>query len=261
MFFRLGSTSINVEMWNPLHAVAPFALFIFSVPLAIFAVVTTSIGITLLSLRALIVYFQLATALVAATISPPSAKPPLPAIRYTSRFSPEQTSPLRKHSHHGSDGSNASQDTITQTTKAKTLTRRSGSLTALVGTSDITQDFEGVGGWRVTEDDEQEALWMGGTPRRQTPVDGSGRRHQRSLTGGASPSQRWSFSPEAFRMSPVQSRARTPLRFAVDGENGYFPPQPSNSTGKHHNRRKSGSGSSSSGANAVLGMAVKDAGA
>lgn len=261
MFFRLGSLSVNLEMWNPLHAIAPFALLILSVPLAVFAIITTSIGITLLSLRALIVYFQLATALVAATISPPSTKRSHPIIRYPSRFSPEQTSPLRKHSHYGSEGSNASQDTITSTVRARPLTRKSDSLTALVGTSDMTQDFEGVGGWRVTADDEEEALWMGGTPRRQTPVEGTTRRHQRSLTGGATPSQRWSFSPEAFRMSPVQSRARTPLRLTVDTESGYFPPQPVTNPIKHHKRRKSGSGSSTSSANTGVMLAVKEVGA
>jgi hypothetical protein len=56
-------------------------------------------------------------------------------------------------------------------------------------------------------------------------------------------------------MSPVQSRARTPVHFAIDDEADYFLPQsvsenrrPSNVSDavKQHTRRKSGSSTTSS---------------
>jgi hypothetical protein len=124
----------------------------------------------------------------------------------------------------------------------------------------LTRDFEGVGGWRMSGDDDEEALWMGINSRLQLPAETPTRRHARSLTGGVSPGQRWSAGSEAFRMSPVQSRARTPVRFAIEDESGYFPMQPvsanrRSSVGsdsiKHHKRRKSGSGGSMSSTTSV----------
>lgn len=255
MFLRLGSVFIHLEMWNPLHTIVPLVLLVFSIPLAIFAIFTTSIGVTVLSLRALVVYFQLATAIIAAWLTP--ASPKLPVPRYTTPPSTKPITPTKTQNRYSSDASSAFKDTFTTSTTPQTLRRKSDSLTALVGTSGITQDFEGVGGWRVTADDEEEALWMGANPRKHRPVEASSRRHQRSLTGGASPNQRWSFSPEAFRMSPVQSRSRTPLRYSVDGEHGYFPQQP---VIRHHTRRKSGSSSSSGPAATGNNTAVKEAG-
>lgn len=246
MFLRLGFTSVEIDMWNPLHAVVPFVLLVLSIPLATLAIITTSIGVTLLSLRAFVAYLQLATAVIAAWLSPPSTKSPNIKLQYPARFFSGQISPLQQHDRRCIDSTDASQDTSTPTIRARPVAKKSDSLTALVGTGDMTQDFEGVGGWRVAADDEEEALWMGIAPRQTTPVEGTTRRHQRSLTGGASPSQRWSFSPEAFRMSPVQSRARTPLRFAAESENSYFPPHPINHI-RHHVRTTSGSGSGSSG--------------
>ncbi|KAL6708011.1 hypothetical protein ACN47E_003445 [Coniothyrium glycines] len=245
-------------MWNPIYAIAPFALILLSIPLALFAIVTTTIGVTLLSSRALIVYFQLATALISEWIYPASTERTISLPQYPPRPSPVRTSPMRHHSRQISNGSNASQDTITTATRTSILAGKSDSLTALVGMSDFTQDFEGVGGWRVTGDDEEEALWIGGTPRTQLPVEDTGRRHRRSLTGGASPSQRWISGSEVLRMSPVQSRARTPLRIAIESDGSYFPSQPVvNIEQQQQKRKKSHSGSSTT---SGIMMAVKEVG-
>jgi hypothetical protein len=88
------------------------------------------------------------------------------------------------------------------------------------------RDFEGVGGWREAADDPaEEELWIGMNSRLELPAATPVRQrhHQRSLTGG---SQRWSgvWSPEAMRMSPVQSRARTPS--IPDNGDEYFGSQP-----------------------------------
>ena len=70
MLFRLGKASIELNPWNPIYAVAPFVIVMVSVPLAIFAVVTTSIALSLLAFRGFIVYTQLAYALFTAWLSP-----------------------------------------------------------------------------------------------------------------------------------------------------------------------------------------------
>jgi hypothetical protein len=254
-------------MWNPVYAVAPFVLMSISIPLTIFAVVTTSIAISLLSFRALIVYFQLAVAVIGAWLSPSPAK-------HTTRRNPPTTSfkrlsPTRQRHRRSNTVSTVSSLDDPAPAQIPRIAHKNNSLTALIGTSELTRDFEGVGGWRVPGDDDEEALWMGINSRLQLPAETPTRRHKRSLTGGASPSQRWSFSPEALWMSPVQSRARTPVRFAVDDDEAdYFPPQsmlanrrPSNGSDqvKQHMRRKSG-GSTSSSASAGKMMAVKEFG-
>jgi hypothetical protein len=267
MLLRIGTLSVDINMWNPVYAVAPFILLTISIPLAIFAVFTTSIAISLLSFRALVVYCQLAMAIIGAWLSPPLSKQ---VTRYRSPHTPSSArqSPNRqRHRRSSTVDTMASQDTPTNNPHILCLPHKNNSLTALIGTSELTRDFEGVGGWGVPGDDNEEALWMGFNSRLQLPAETPTRRHKRSLTGGASPSNGWNFSPEALRMSPVQSRARTPVRFAIDDEADYFPPQsasenrrPSNASDavKQHKRRKSGSSTTSS-ASAGMTGAVKAA--
>ncbi|KAJ4983547.1 hypothetical protein SVAN01_10963 [Stagonosporopsis vannaccii] len=268
MLFRLGQVSIELNPWNPLYAVAPFIILIVSVPLAIFAVVTTSIALSLLAFRGFIVYTQLGTALLGAWLSPTLPKPA--AVQHQ-HPSPERSSPPRnRHRRNSNNGSGPSlQDTMIPTSH---LGPKSGSFTALLGEGGLTRDYEGVGGWRDTGNEDEEALWMGINSRLQLPAAVPGRRHQRRHTGEQSPSQRWTWSPEAFRMSPVQSRARTPNRVAANagydiGE--YFPRQPllvdrpistASDPLKRHSRRLSGSGSSITSAASSMMTPVKEAG-
>lgn len=268
MLFRLGKLSIELNFWNPLYAVAPFIIVIVSVPMAIFAGVTTSIALSLLAFRGFIVYAQLGTALLGAWLSPTPTKPVAVQRQHPT---PERSSPPRnrnrRYSNHG-DGSTP-QDTIIPTSR---LGPKSGSFSALLGEGGLARDYEGVGGWRDTGNEDEEALWMGINSRLQLPAEIPGRRHQRRHTGEQSPSQRWTWSPEAFRMSPVQSRSRTPIRPAANvgydiGE--YFPRQPvagdrpistASDPLKRHSRRLSGSGSSITSAASSLMTPVKEAG-
>jgi len=267
MFLRLGSSSLELSLWNPVYAVTPFILLSVSIPLAFFAVVTTSIAASLLSFRALTVYCRLAIAIIGAWLSPSASKPvPLraPLIPSSARHSPTG----QRHRRTSTASTTSSQDAALHSAHtSRLLKHKNNSLTALIGTSELTRDFEGVGGWRVPGDDDEEALWMGINSRLQLPAETPTRRHARSLTGGASPGQRWSAGSEAFRMSPVQSRARTPVRSAVEDGSGYFPVQPTSNSrrgsasesAKQHNRRKSGSGSSMSSTASGLAITMKDA--
>jgi hypothetical protein len=220
----------------------------------------------------LAVYCRLAVAIIGAWLSPSQPKPislrRAPLIPSSARQSP--TRQRQRHRRASTASTASSQDTAVQSAHtSRFLKHKNKSLTALIGTSELTRDFEGVGGWRVPGDDDEEALWMGINSRLQLPAETPTRRHARSLTGGASPAQRWSAGSEAFRMSPVQSRARTPVRFAIDDESSYFPMQPTSDSRRtsvgsdsirHHRTRKSGSGGSmSSTASGGLVVAVKEA--
>jgi hypothetical protein len=263
--------SLELNPWNPLYAVAPMFIVQVSVPLAAFAIFTTFIAVSLLAFRGLVVYTQLGVALLGAWLSPSPSKPVALSLQSQNTPSPERNSPPRNRTRRSSTNTSvtSSQDTTVPTPR---LTQKSGSFTALLGGSELSRDYEGVGGWRDPGNADEEALWMGINSRLQLPAATPSRRHQRRHTGGQSPNQRWSWSPEAFRMSPVQSRARTPNRTAAtEGcEIGdYFPIQPTNSLRppstasdplKRHNRRMSGSASSGSSIASGMMTAVKEAG-
>jgi hypothetical protein len=259
MQLGIGSLSVELSLWNPLYAVAPLILLVVSIPLAIFATITTTIAVSLLACRVAIVYVQLTIALFGAWIDPRSSK--FSPITYPTppTSSPTQTPPARQRSRRSNiASSSSSQETIVPANKGKFV--------PLLNTTKITRDFEGVGGWRTLGDDDEEALWMGMNSRLHLSADITPRRHTR--TGTSSPSQRRSWSPETLRTSPVHSRARTPVRFAIDDEEeDYFSPhppasmRPSSSTSqasKDKRRRKSESSTSST--SSGLMMASKEEG-
>lgn len=85
-----------------------------------------------------------------------------------------------------------------------------------------TRDYEGVGGWRIDNPSDDDALWTKINSRLELPADHV-RRHRRSLTSGESTARvPRSYSPEAVMNT---SRARTPPSSAIVGiGDGYFPP-------------------------------------
>lgn len=266
-----GSWSFDLNMWNPVYALAPFVLLMVSIPLAVLAVITTSIAVMILAARVFVVYIQLTVALIGAYFSPATSsttqKPINPSRQPPRTTSPGGTSPSRERRHRNKIISSASsQETIVPAARSAHPTNNSGSLNAFSRPSEATRDFEGVGGWRAPGDEDEEALWMGMNSRLQLPTDAP-RRYSRSLSGATSPGLRISTSTEAIRMSPVHSRARTPVRFAVDDEDDYFPPQPppagfaaSNRSEPKSNHKRRKSASSSSSTSSGLTMTAKEAG-
>lgn len=244
-------------MLNPLYLFGFLALILFSIPLAIFAALTTTIAVTTLTIRVSIVYIELGVALVHSwIIGEKSAK-----AQSSPRSSPSSTRHPRS-SRRSSSGSASS--FIEPPSSLKTASNRN-SFSSLVSAGGEDRDFEGLGGWRVPGDTQEEALWIGMNSRLELPAvivgERAPRRHQRSLTAG---SQRWSWSPEAIRMSPVHSRSRTPTD-AVAGSEGYFTLQPygrANASGDvvgktgNDGRRKSSSGSSTSSNNSRRPSAI-----
>lgn len=207
---------------NPLSFFGAPLLFLVSLPLAVFAAFTTGIAISLLAIRASVVYFELGVALLHASLFPEPAKPA------PSRVIPPKSPPRVRRISTSSQNS----------TPGVRLNKRSGSSASLINVNQSSsanaRDFEGVGGWRYYEGEKEEAIWMGMNKRLQLPLAlPPGRRHQRRHTGEE---QRWAGSPETFRMSPLQSRTRTPQRTPQrtpkptaspgedhDEDEGYFP--------------------------------------
>jgi hypothetical protein len=190
-----------------LRLVSPLIILLLSIPLATFAIVTTWIAVSTLLLRASIVYFELGIALVHGWFFVESpAKKISPFVSQPSSHSSTRSSPTRRRHRRGSVVSNASSAELSMPPHKPA---KSDSFVSLVGAGEPNRDFEGVGGWRLSDEASEEALWIGMNSRLELPaaVGGRVRKHQRSLTGGT---QRWSWGPESIRMSPVQSRARTP---------------------------------------------------
>jgi hypothetical protein len=215
--FSRRIAGFEFNMWNPLYAFAPVVLLMISIPLAIFATVTTTIALSLLALRAFVVYVQLTVAILGAWLDPPPLKSPyLRSPQPPSTYHALSTSP--ENGRNNASSVHAHNLGVITAQASRTHTK-SDSLSSLLGTSEFTKDFEGVGGWRDPGDAKEEALWMGMNSRLELPADVSPRRHRRSLTGGAIPNQRWSWSP-------IQSRARTPVRMSLEEGRDYFPTNP-----------------------------------
>lgn len=194
----------HAAMFNPLYLLAPPALIVASLPLVALAVLTTSLAVGTLLIRVSIVYFELGVALIHSWLF--ATNNAALANKHRSRASSGHSTPTR---HHRRRRSSAASLLAADQPFPRRPPTKSESFASLVSTAGPNRDFEGIGGWRMSGDGEEEALWIGMNSRLELPtaLPDKHRRHQRSLTGG---SQRFSWSPEAIRMSPVQSRARTP---------------------------------------------------
>ncbi|OJD35732.1 uncharacterized protein BKCO1_15000122 [Diplodia corticola] len=217
-------------MFNPLYLLAPPVLIVASLPLVGLAILTTSLAVVTLLVRVSIVYFELGVALIHSWLF--TSRHPPALEKYRSRASSGYSTPTRHHRRRRSSA--ASLLAAGDQAPPRRPPTKSESFASLVSTAGPNRDFEGIGGWRMSGDGEEEALWIGMNSRLELPTAlpaEKHRRHQRSLTGG---SQRWSWSPEAMKMSPVQSRARTP--------NGpECPGSPDEYFTMHHYTRKNGS--------------------
>lgn len=220
----------------PLTLLLPPLLLVVSLPLAILAVFTTTLAFTTLAVRLGIVYVELGGALLRSYFFPQPLKGSQtrsPALHIsTSNTSLAQA---RRNSRRNSNASLVGIEA--GRTPGYGVHHRNDSLASLLGAGaqGPSRDYEGIGGWRDEDDDpEREALWLGINKRLELPAAPPARWHRRSGTGSSHASliggtnnmsqnhlaagenpKRWSngsgiWSPEALRMSPVQSRARTP---------------------------------------------------
>jgi hypothetical protein len=197
-----------MTLLNPFYSLTLPFLFIFTIPIAIFAIITTVIAFNILLFRAVLIYIELALAVVPYYLLGP--KTPTKSIQ-----TPKQNSTVthvKRRKRRSSSSSALSAGSITPTPGNTEL-----GLSQSIGAA---RDFEGVGGWRIGDASDDDT-WTKINSRLDLNVDHV-RRHRRSLTGPRDARQNRSYSPEAVMNS---SRARTPPSTAFVGE-GYFPQVP-----------------------------------
>lgn len=286
---------------NPVHGlVVPF-LCLFTIPLAIFAGITTTLAFTVLMFRVAVVYLDIALSMVPqyfrgrskprihdtpatphlrrasrasiamispsgsisggsgySTPSPITAFPPAPSGPYPPTGG--YRSPFRRkssygfgmaarHSRRSSQVSLASLGTITPIHEGCVTPAVGCGESGLTPSVGIDRDFEGIGGWRLDDQDDG-ADWTNINSRLELPLERSSfsaRHHQRSQSAGPTtpgdatwlmmktPLKPGSLSAEKDSMtssaSPNSSRLRSSQNLTINSaiatmeqdNNGYFP--------------------------------------
>ncbi|KAL6898150.1 hypothetical protein GGI43DRAFT_385044 [Trichoderma evansii] len=239
-----------MALLNPLYAcVVPF-LLITTIPLAIFAGITTTFAFSILIFRVFVVYLDIALSLVSQSLAHLTESSGF----ITSNRNKNHLRPPRTSSSSSSINSRAnSVSPSASSTLLKRHRRRRPSSVYSAGTttpgSDIglglipsvgaERDFEGVGGWRLGDDDD-DAAWTTINSRSELHDRSHDRNHRRTLSGGPTSSSAESGflmmkgrtrSPEKMLLttpSPNSSRVRAPsaaprLGSSANHSDGYFP--------------------------------------
>ena len=179
-------------------------LWTISIPLTLFAALTTSLAFITLLLRALMVYMELAAALIRNQFGH-DKEPSDPWIlsRPTHLATAKHT---RQKSRRGS-ATSSSTGSITP------REHRPSSGLGMYGGQTASRDFEGVGGWRIPGPSDDDLPWLNMNSRLELPttVEGRQRNHHRSQTSGSLTSIPFTTK------SPARSRARTPTSTRVPG--------------------------------------------
>ncbi|KAF2771883.1 hypothetical protein EJ03DRAFT_357012 [Teratosphaeria nubilosa] len=196
---------------------SPFLLLL-SLPLALFALLTTTLALTILTLRVSILYAELLAALLQTSLLP-STKPPStpPTTRPLSRRSSSRSSSI--------SSSGVSQQHYQQQQQQQwgRMGKKSQSSVTLVmngvGGGKV-RDYEGVGGWRLQGEDEEEALWMGMNSRLRLPARSLNHSHRGSFVLGSG-----QVSPELVRTPRLvrgsKDRAASPESYFGGGGGGF----------------------------------------
>lgn len=198
---------------NPVYRlILPF-LFIFTIPIALFASLTTFLAFSILAFRVVLIYIELALAVIPYYLLGTRTTSSL--LQRSKDFQNHPTIPAARRKRRGSTSSSLSATGSLTPVSSETVMGLSQS----VGP---TRDYEGVGGWRLDKSsDDDDALWTGINSRLELPADHT-RRHHRSLTGGSMPGDsrvNRSYSPEAMMNT---SKSRTPPSSMVGLGDGYF---------------------------------------
>ncbi|KAI5463092.1 hypothetical protein BGZ63DRAFT_402433 [Mariannaea sp. PMI_226] len=222
---------------NPVYAfVVPF-LFIVTVPLAVFAGITTTIAFSVLILRVLAVYLDVALSLVPHYLGGSKPRPYRPHPPQLQDFNPVATI-----------ASSSSNSTASNTPQRRRRHRRSSSVLSAASLTPVTsemalglapsigpeRDFEGIGGWRLGDDD----VWTTINSRLELPdKQHHGRTHYMSPSGPTTPGEGSclmmkgrtpSSENKRSSVSPNSGRTRTPSgpRISFSSKphhDGYFP--------------------------------------
>ncbi len=175
-----------------------------SIPLTILAAFTTSLAFAALLLRALMVYVELAAALIRNQFG--HEKAPSGSRFFSTSALPTTSKSSRRKSRRGSAAS-SSNGSITP------REHRPSSGLGMYGGQSATRDFEGVGGWRIPGPSDDDLPWLNMNSRLElsSTVDARQRNHHRSQTSGSL------TSIPLPNKSPTPSRARTPTSTRPNG--------------------------------------------
>lgn len=201
-------------MSNLTYIVLSPALLIVSVPLSIFAAFTTTFAFSILFVRVLIVYAELAAVLVRNQLFQAQSSDRV-LQRQKSNSTTTDEKETRRKSRRSSAGSGQSSGG-SMTPKAP----ESNGL-GIYASGGVERDFEGVGGWRIPGSDDDDILWTSMNSRLELPaiVDERKRNHRRSLTSGSLSSM------PLLPRSSTRSLVRTPTSlYGADtaSQEGYF---------------------------------------
>ncbi|KAK5138485.1 hypothetical protein LTR08_000071 [Meristemomyces frigidus] len=186
-------------------AVSAPLLLLLTLPLAFFAILTTTLAFWVLLFRVSLIYIELLTTLLRAYLTPPQLHPlPLPTP-----FPPTPTPRSRRPSRSSS----------TTSPHPLTLTNPKAQSSTTLYPRPPERDYEGVGGWRLQASTDEETLWLSINSRLELPAAQT-RRHQRSLTGSRAPS---GFASPEMLYTPIAPRSRDAGSGAASsGLEGYF---------------------------------------
>ena len=183
---------------------SPMLLFI-SIPLSLFAALTTTLAFSTLFFRALLVYAELGVVIVRNQFySQHENKEKIPISQRLPLAAVDGKQPQHK-SRRSSAGSGSNGGSTTPRVPDSGLGVYSG--------GGAVRDFEGVGGWRIPGTVDEDVLWTSMNSRLELPaiVDGGRHFHHRSRTSG-------SLTTVSLPLkSPVRSRARTPSSVRLGG--------------------------------------------
>lgn len=183
-----------------------------SIPLATFAVVTTTLAFSALLVRVAVVYVELGAVVLHDHVSGrPISDIDLPPLRAAAVGT--DTASARRKSRRSSAGSGHSEASATS------LRLPENSTPGICSGLGAHRDFEGVGGWVFGTTTDDDGLWTSMNSRLELPaaVGDRKRKHQRSMTSGSIPVatlqsrlRRVLRSPDSFSNFPIRPGARTP---------------------------------------------------
>ena len=170
------------------------ALLLITIPLAIFAALTSIFAFSTLLLRALIVYAEMAGVLIQNQF-----------INYNLSTQALKSAPSKAVSPRKPRSERRRSGSSNGSTTPRTL-ELSG--LGAYGSGNPVRDFEGLGGWRMPGSPDEDVLWTQMNSRLELPAfaDGRQRNHHRSRTSSSL------MGRPLLSHSPTQSRTATPNR-------------------------------------------------
>ncbi|KAI9645585.1 hypothetical protein NHQ30_006327 [Ciborinia camelliae] len=241
-----------MKLFSAFYAIILPFLFFFTVPIAIFASITTTFAFCVLCFRVIVVYIELALAVIPYYLCGPKAD--IKVIQSKRAIYNPPTSPVRRKKRRNSASS--SQSATGSITPVPTrILKGSESMLGLCQSVGFSRDYEGVGGWRLDDSgSDDDALWTNMNSRLELPANHGRRHHQRSLTSSSLPSEELKSRSAEATMNTSRTRTPPSIGSGLGGES-YFPTMTPSPKAKKKPSSGSASGSPvSSKASSVVNM-------